>query len=193
VLATGVVSALDVTVRWYQSRRQTSVLSMFFNPLRTIICGVCDGARFAYYVINFYLNEVAISMNKLVLFSLFLLSTLGASAERRVLDNKRITFVLVNGAQDSPNSGTTCVKIDSGLVDACRGFAAIKNNNQELLSAALHAKATERGVWFYYDDNHGSNHCPGHVFTPCAVISIGLRQTERLLREAQTFLKSPQS
>ncbi len=92
-----------------------------------------------------------------------------------VVGETKIKYVLVNGGQDSPNSGTTCIKIESSLRDVCNGYVALKNNNQALLSAALHAKATGNSVWFYYDDQQGNNHCPGATFTPCALNSIGLR------------------
>lgn len=97
---------------------------------------------------------------------------LNAQATQRVLDDKKITFVVVNGGVDSPNQGVTCVRIDSGISEQCTGgFVAIRNNNKELISAALHAKATERPIWFYYENASGSNHCPGAVFTPCVVIA----------------------
>ena len=113
-------------------------------------------------------------MNKRIIYAgLFLLSAL-SFAQEQVLDKKTITFVAVNGQASSPNSGVSCVRVDSGLVSQCLGYVAIKDNNQALLSAALHAKATGNPVWFYYDDAAGKNHCPGKVFTPCAVNSIGL-------------------
>ncbi|HEY6528759.1 MAG TPA: hypothetical protein VIZ65_08690 [Cellvibrionaceae bacterium] len=97
-------------------------------------------------------------------------------AAQKVLDDKKITFVVVNGGADSPNQGTTCIRIDNGISEQCTsGFVAIRNNNKELISAALHAKATERPIWFFYEDASGSNHCPGAVFTPCVVTSIGLK------------------
>ncbi|TVZ37842.1 hypothetical protein P886_2188 [Alteromonadaceae bacterium 2753L.S.0a.02] len=92
-----------------------------------------------------------------------------------VVGDTKIQYVLVNGGEDSPNSGTTCIKISDSVRDTCNGYVAVINNNQALLSAALHAKATGNSVWFYYDDNKGNNHCPGAVFTPCALNSIGLR------------------
>lgn len=108
--------------------------------------------------------------------ALLLFVSVSAQATQRVLDDKKITFVVVNGGVDSPNQGVTCVRIDSGISEQCTGgFVAIRNNNKELISAALHAKATERPVWFYYEDASGSNHCPGAVFTPCVVNSIGLK------------------
>ncbi len=104
------------------------------------------------------------------------IACMSAQATQRVLDDKKITIVIVNGGADSPNPGVTCVRIDSGISEQCTGgFVAIRNNNKELISAALHAKATERPIWFYYEDASGSNHCPGAVFTPCVVTSIGLK------------------
>jgi hypothetical protein len=110
---------------------------------------------------------------RIVCVGLVLLSALSFGQEQ-YLDKKNITFVAVNGQTSSPNSGVTCVKVNSGLVSQCLGYVAIKDNNEALLSAALHAKATGNQVWFYYEDAAGKNHCPGKVFTPCAVNSIGL-------------------
>ena len=108
---------------------------------------------------------------------LFLTSlSINAAATEQFLDNEKITFVAVNGGVDSSNPGTTCLRIKSDISAICAGgWVAIKNNNKELLSAALHAKATERDVWFYFEDSFGSNHCPGKVFTNCVVNSIGLK------------------
>ncbi|WP_370979949.1 hypothetical protein [Agaribacterium sp. ZY112] len=112
-------------------------------------------------------------------YSIFLALVLSSFswAESIVIGDTNITRILVNGGQDSPNSGVTCLKVSSELSAECSGgYVAIRNNNSALLSAALHAKATGKNVWFYYSDNSGdTNHCPGVVFTPCSVISIGLK------------------
>lgn len=110
-----------------------------------------------------------------IIFGALLLSSISLG-EGLVVDNIKIEFVMVNGGSDSPNIGTTCIKVSATLPETCAGqFVAIKNNNKALLSAALHAKATGSNIWFYYETDAGSNHCPGQVFTPCAVNSIGLR------------------
>lgn len=116
----------------------------------------------------------AVKMFLSIIFSFFLATSVFGQSP--VIDNIKVTFVAVNGGTDSPNQGTTCIKVSATLPAACAGqFVAIKNNNKELISAALHAKATGRDIWLYYDPNAGSNHCPGQVFTPCAVNSIGLK------------------
>lgn len=99
-----------------------------------------------------------------------------AFAAGYTLDGVTISSVAVNGGTDTNNPGTTCVKISAPVVAACpNGMVAIQNNNKLLIGAALQAKATSSKVWFYYDDAAGSFHCPGHVFTPCSVVSIEIK------------------
>src|SRR5690349_17340729 len=87
-----------------------------------------------------------------------------------------ITGVSVNGGSDTVNPGTSCVRISAPVPAVCtNGYVAIQNNNKQLLSAALQAKATGSKVWFYYADS-GNFHCPGRVFTACSVIGIELLQ-----------------
>lgn len=84
-----------------------------------------------------------------------------------------IEVVAVNGGGDTVNPGTSCIKLAIPVVAACvGGYIAIPNNNKQLLTAALVNKATGGNVAVYYDDATGTNHCPGLVFTPCALISI---------------------
>lgn len=100
-----------------------------------------------------------------------------AFAAGQVADPVWITGVAVNGGADTLNPGTTCITVSAPLVAACpAGYVAIPNNNRLLIAAALQARATLSKVWFYYDDSAGASHCPGHVFTPCGVISIELKQ-----------------
>ena len=99
-----------------------------------------------------------------------------AFAGQNTLDGVAISSVAVNGGTDTRNPGTTCIKISAPVVAACpNGMVAIENNNKLLIAAALQAKATSSKVWFYYDDAAGPFHCPGHVFTPCSVISIEIK------------------
>ena len=115
-------------------------------------------------------------MKRYYIAALTLMVSINVAAELKVADDVTITQVVVNGGADSPNSGTTCLKKSGVLEGTCNGFIAIRNNNNQLLSAALHAKATGGKVWMYYANSAGtSNHCPGKVFTPCAVSSIGLK------------------
>lgn len=99
-----------------------------------------------------------------------------AYAAGQVIDGVTVTGVAVSGGSDTQNPGTTCVTISMPLVAACSsGYVAIQNNNKQLTAAALQAKATSSKVWLYYDDSAGPFHCPGHVFTPCSVVSIELK------------------
>lgn len=106
--------------------------------------------------------------------------SIGASlavAAEGATDNTTITFVSVNGGADSANSGNTCITVANPVSASCTGgYVAIPNNNPQLLSAALTAKSTGAKVWFYYADTGATTfHCPGLAFTPCSVISIGIR------------------
>lgn len=92
------------------------------------------------------------------------------------VDGKKITFVTINGGSDSSNPGTSCFLLSGGTSEKCSGgYIAIRNNNAQLISSVLQAKATGADVWVYYEDNSPTQHCPGIVFTPCAVISVGVR------------------
>jgi len=96
------------------------------------------------------------------------------SATQQYVEDTSIASVMVNGGADTVNPGTTCIQITSGLPAACAGgFVAIPNNNRQLVATALLSKTNGQRVWLYFDDATGSNHCPGLVFTPCSVISIG--------------------
>jgi len=97
-------------------------------------------------------------------------------ADQNALETK-ITEVLVNGAKDSANQGTSCIFVSTPVNTACEnGAIAIQNNNKELLASALTAKATNSTAWIYYDIvPGGAFHCPGRAMTSCSVISIGIR------------------
>lgn len=96
-----------------------------------------------------------------------------STAAGLVLADAAISAVAVNGGQDTPNPGTTCIQLNPAVSAACTGgYVAILNNNKQLIAAALLSKATASKVDLYYSDATGSNHCPGFVFTPCVVISI---------------------
>ena len=86
-------------------------------------------------------------------------------------------MVTVNGGAETLNPGTTCCGVaDLTLSASCTsGYLAIPDNDQELLAALLHAKATGGTVGIYYRDNSTQHHCPGQVFTPCEVMSIMLQ------------------
>lgn len=116
---------------------------------------------------------------KLLLMVLFALSlfSLIAYSEAFTVETK-ITMVAVNGATDTVNPGTSCIAVSTPISGACTGgYVAIKNNNKQLLAAALSAKATNNNVWIYYYDEGATAkfHCPGLVFTPCSVVSIAIR------------------
>lgn len=95
--------------------------------------------------------------------------------------NSTIGRVSVNGGEDSPNAGTTCIVVSGTVSEKCGvtgaggRMVAIKNNNKQLMATVLAAKSTGAAIDLYYEDAAGSYHCPGHVFTPCAVNSIDLR------------------
>lgn len=97
-------------------------------------------------------------------------------AEQKTVDDVMITFLAVSGGQDTVSPGTTCFKVSGPVSPACTGeFVAIPNNNKQLVSAALTAKASGSKVWVYYVDSASELHCPGVQFTPCSVISIAIK------------------
>ena len=98
-------------------------------------------------------------------------------ANQPQIQDTTIAQVSVNGGSDTENVGVTCVRVTGVVSSTCQaGWVAIKNNNKLLIAAALQAKATGALVWFYYDDAGATSlHCPGHVFTPCTVISISVK------------------
>lgn len=96
-----------------------------------------------------------------------------AGAGAQIVENTTISAVAVNGGIDTANPGTTCIRVASPVPAACTaGYVAIPNNNRHLVATALMSKASSSRVSVYLVDDHGSNHCPGRVFTPCSVISI---------------------
>ena len=98
-----------------------------------------------------------------------------ALAQGLYTDNATVSFVAVNGGVDTANPGTTCFSVSLPVSSACAsGFLAVPNNKQ-LLASVLQAKATGAKVWVYYEDTAPPLHCPGVVFTPCSVISVGIR------------------
>jgi hypothetical protein len=98
-----------------------------------------------------------------------------AGAEHITKDTT-LTDVAVNGGTDTLNPGTTCIRLAEAPAQACTsGFLYIPNNNKHLVVAALTAKASNARVAVYYVADAQAGHCPGHVFTPCSVISINQR------------------
>lgn len=91
--------------------------------------------------------------------------------------NTTIATVSVTGGADTANPGVSCIRIHSATVPSCNnGFIAIRNNNKQLLAAAMTAKTANSNVWLYYDDAGPEGyHCPGQIFTPCSVVSIELQ------------------
>jgi hypothetical protein len=93
-----------------------------------------------------------------------------------VIPDTLISFVLVNGGADTVNPGVTCVQVASEVSAACPyGMIAIPNSNKGLVAAAMQAKATGSKVELYYNETGGPFHCAQVAFTPCSVVSIGLR------------------
>ena len=92
------------------------------------------------------------------------------------IEETRVNAVFVNGGADSANSGTTCIRVAENIDTTCTGnIMAIPNNNSELFSASLAAKATGGKTWVYFiADENAQQHCPGTVFTPCTLVTIGL-------------------
>jgi uncharacterized membrane-anchored protein len=120
-------------------------------------------------------------MNKVLTIPLWLAAALvlgmPATAQTSFVTNDApLAEVAVNGGTDTLNPGTTCIKLAEPPTAACpAGFLYIPNNNKHLVSAALMAKASNSRVSVYFISNAASGHCPGHVFTPCSVISIFVR------------------
>lgn len=105
--------------------------------------------------------------------SAFALGAEKANAAGNYSGDTTISTVAVNGGQDGPNPGTTCIQLKVPVASACsERFIAIQNNNRQLLATALLSKTTASTVNVIYEDSAGANHCPGLVWTPCAVISI---------------------
>jgi hypothetical protein len=97
-------------------------------------------------------------------------------AAEHYLDDTTVWLVAVNGGADTVNAGTSCIKVTSPVSPACTaGYIAIPNNNKNLLATVLTSKAVGNKIWLYYFDTTGSYHCPGLVFTPCAVNSIQVK------------------
>ncbi|QHH96428.1 hypothetical protein [Acinetobacter dispersus] len=92
-----------------------------------------------------------------------------------VVEDTTIIDLFIHGGTDTANPGTSCIKISSPVSAACKGLISIPNNNKPLLAAALSAQLSKNKVWFYYDDNGTTSHCPGVGFTPCSLISLSIR------------------
>ena len=89
------------------------------------------------------------------------------------INDTTVVIVAAHGGTDTSNPGTACMQVATAPVAACvGGWVAIPNNNKQLVSAALVAKATGARVTLYYDDAGSTQHCPGLAFTPCAAISL---------------------
>jgi uncharacterized membrane-anchored protein len=114
---------------------------------------------------------------KLVLVAALVLSLPAAALTGQAITNdSTLAEVAVNGGTDTLNPGTTCIKLTEPVTPSCpAGFLYIPNNNRQLVSAALMAKASNSRVAVYYISNAATGHCPGHVFTQCSVVSIFVR------------------
>lgn len=89
------------------------------------------------------------------------------------VNDTTIVTVAAHGGTDTSNPGTACIQLATAPSAACvGGWVALSNNNKQLVSAALMAKATGARVTLYYDDAVPTQHCPGLAFTPCAAISL---------------------
>jgi hypothetical protein len=107
-----------------------------------------------------------------VLVALTLLVCANASAANQSVTTT-LRYLSVNGGADTANPGVTCLLVDGWVSPSCpSGWIAIRNNNKELLAAALQVKATRASFTLHYDDAGGPFHCPFLVFTPCSVNSI---------------------
>jgi hypothetical protein len=114
---------------------------------------------------------------KILCFLFITLTMPSAFSGSIAVGGKTIKSVVVNGGIDTANPGTSCIQVTGAISVACPGnYIAIPNNNQQLLSAALTAKATGKKSWIYYIDDSPTNlHCPGLYFTPCSLISISVQ------------------
>lgn len=104
-------------------------------------------------------------------------SSPGFAAER-YLDDVNISSITVNGGADSVSVGTTCIRVSVPVAASCAGgFIAIRNNNKQLVAAAMQAKAMSNKIWLFYDDSAGPGpyHCPGREYTACSVNDIEIK------------------
>lgn len=92
-----------------------------------------------------------------------------------IISDTTLAEVAVNGGSDSPNVGTTCIKLAAPISPACSGYIAIRNNNKELVSAALAAKTSNARIWVSFYDQQPVQHCSDIVNTSCVVSSIMLK------------------
>lgn len=115
-------------------------------------------------------------MNKLLipLFCVFLPLNV-VIAETFTISETTIENVIINGGQDSPNVGTSCIKLSTPISATCSGYIAIRNNNKELISAVLTAKTSSAKIWVSYYNQQPSLHCPDIAATACALSSIMLK------------------
>ena len=99
-----------------------------------------------------------------------------AQAAGRTVVDALLSDLAATGGADTSNPGTSCFLVSTPVSAACTaGYLAIPNNNSRLLAVALMAKASGTRVRVYYEDaSTTTQHCPGMVVTPCAVISISL-------------------
>lgn len=115
-------------------------------------------------------------LTRLTLVFLTALASGVSSAETEAYLEGKISEVAVNGGVDSLNSGTTCIKLNVAVHAACpAGWIAIPNNNSKLINAALIAKTSATTTVVYYTPDTSAKHCPGLVYTPCAVMSLNLK------------------
>lgn len=96
-------------------------------------------------------------------------------AETFIITDTAVESVIINGGEDSPNIGTSCIKLADPISATCSGYIAIRNNNKELISAVLTSKASNIRVWVSYYDQQPILHCPDVAVTTCALSSIMLK------------------
>ena len=84
---------------------------------------------------------------KYVLVFSFLLLTFSVNAEMLAVNNTKVDEIVVNGGSDTANPGVTCIRVTSQISSQCvDGYIGIPNNNAQLISAALAAKASGKDV-----------------------------------------------
>ncbi len=109
-----------------------------------------------------------------IVLSIFVISPV--YAQTNIVNDTTIEKVAINGGSDAPNTGVSCIKLSSTVSSQCSdGYLAIKNNNKELISAALTAKASGANVWVSYYDFETTNHCPDIAMTKCVLSTIMIK------------------
>jgi hypothetical protein len=99
-----------------------------------------------------------------------------AQAASSGIENATLTNVAVNGGSDSTNPGVTCIQVTPPPPASCSGgWIAIMNNNKQLVTTAVLAKATNARIYVMLEDAGPGQHCPWLAFTTCTVNTILLR------------------